>query len=343
MKIVHAAYALSFALVLLVVQASHAETRRELLVTAEVLTPVMAELMESVGKVASLTPRGSEAHLTGLTVRQARALKEARVIISPDPDLAPGLKKPLAARVRDGAVVIYLTQLSAADALPYRSHNPFLNLESLSGAPDEHDHGHDHGDDHKHEKKKSTKARPHMMDPHLWLDPLRMAALLPELAEILAQVWPEAAPSLRANATRIARHLREEVHPGITHILEEAQMRNRDDSTAIPFMTYHDAYQYFQRRYGLSLGFITQRPEEYLGAKTMQQLLAKAKISQVRCLITERETAPVVRFAKLSQAQIKPLNSDRSYDAKEVPLTPWAKNDYDRLLLAVAKTFAECL
>ncbi len=343
MKRLHAAYALSFALVLLVVQASHAETRRDLLVTAEVLTPVMAELMEGVGNVRSLTPRGSEAHLTGLTVRQARALKEAKVIISPDPDLAPGLKKHLAARMRDGAVVIYLTKLSAADALPYRSHNPFLNLESLSGAPDEHDHGHDHGDGHKKEKKKSTKAKPEMMDPHLWLDPLRMAALLPELAEILSQIWPEAAPSLRANATRIARHLREEVHPGITHILEEAQMRNRDDSTAIPFMTYHDAYHYFQRRYGLSLGFITQRPEEYLGAKTMQQLLAKAKVSQVRCLISERETAAVKRFAKLSQAQIKPLNSDRSYDAKEVPLSPWAKNDYDRLLLAVAKTFAECL
>jgi zinc transport system substrate-binding protein len=346
----HVAYAASFALVLLVAQVPQAETRREVLVTAEVLQPLLADLMQGVGTVSSLTPRGGEAHMTGLTVRQSRALRGAKVIVSPDPNLAPGLKKPLMARAREGAVVIYLTQLSAADPLPYRRKNPFLALETLSGGHDMHDHGHDHAHaqeiNAEHQEKKgktATEPAPKMMDPHLWLDPLRMAALLPELAETLAQIWPEAAPTLHANAEKMAQHLITEVHPGITHLLDQARARNRDDSTAIPFMTYHDAYHYFQRRYDLTMGFITQRPEEYLGARTMQQLLTQAKVSQVRCLITERKTAPVERLADLSQAKIMLLNSDRSYSAQEVPLTPWAKNDYDRLLLAVAKTFAECL
>jgi hypothetical protein len=37
------------------------------------------------------------------------------------------------------------------------------------------------------------------------------------------------------------------------------------------------------------------------------------------------------------------LNPERSYSAGEVPVIPWAKNGYDRMLLAITKTFAECM
>ncbi|MFO0109759.1 MAG: metal ABC transporter solute-binding protein, Zn/Mn family [Alphaproteobacteria bacterium] len=339
------AYGLLFALVLLGAQASHAEWRREVLVTVEVLEPLMAELMQGAGTATTLTRSGANAHFTSLTVKQAATLASAEVIISPDQSMAPGLRKILTSRAKKGATIIYLSELKGAETLPYRRENPFLNVGELAThdvpekkhrrkgnhGPHEHEHAHDH---------------PHAkgaVDPHLWLDPLRMANLMPALAEKIAEVWPEAAPTLKKNATRIALRLRAEVYPGIQNLIIEARTRNRDDSKTIPFMTYHDAYQYFQVRYGITAGYITQRPEEYLGAKTMQQLLAKAKVSEVRCLISETDSTSVKRLAQLSRAQVKTLNPERSYSAGEVPITPWAKNDYDRMLLAITKTFAECM
>jgi zinc transport system substrate-binding protein len=339
------AYGLLFALVLLGAQASHAEWRREVLVTAEVLKPLMAELMQGAGTATALTRPGSNAHFTSLTVKQAATLAAAEVIISPDQSMAPGLRKILAARAKKGATIIYLSELKGAETLPYRRENPFLNIGELAthDVPQKKSHRKDNHDprdrDHDHHHPRSNDT----VDPHLWLDPLRMANLMPALAEKIAEVWPEAAPAIKKNATRIALHLRAEVYPGIKNLLIEARTRNRDDSKTIPFMTYHDAYQYFQVRYGITAGYITQRPEEYLGAKTLQQLLAKAKVSEVRCLISETDSTSVKRLAELSRAQVKTLNPERSYSADEVPITPWAKNDYDRMLLAVTKTFAECM
>ncbi len=327
-------------------QASHAEWRREVLVTTQVLQPLMAELMQGAGTATALTRPGANAHFTSLTVKQAAALEVAEVIISPDQSMATGLKKILAARAKKGATIIYLSELKGADPLPYRRDNPFLNVGALAThdvtPKDQEEDDRSSIIDHRSSKHNHDSPK-NSTDPHLWLDPLRMANLLPALAQELGEVWPEAAPTFKKNATRIALHLRAEVQPGIANLLSEARMRNRDDSKTIPFMTYHDAYQYFQARYGLTAGYITQRPEEYMGAKTLQQLLAKAKVSQVRCLISETDSTSVKRLAELSKAQIKTLNPERSYQAGEVPLTPWAKNDYDRMLLAVTKTFAECM
>jgi zinc transport system substrate-binding protein len=316
------AYGCLLALITAFPQVSHAAWQHKVLVTTPILQPIIEELMEGLGTAESLTSGGQSPHQTSFTPSQAKALNDADVIISPDAHVAPAFEKILAQRAEKGALVIYLTDLKSVEALPYRATNPFLSS-------------------HAHRHKKDEDA--HATDPHFWLDPLRVANMLPELAAKIATYWPEDAEGLKHNATSMALRLRAEVHPGITDILAAAEARHSDSSKTIPFITYHDAYQYFQKRYGLEAGYMTQRPEEYQGAKTMQQLLKKANDLHIRCILSETENHHVMRIAELSQASVVTLNPERPYTHTEVPYAPWAKNGYDRMLLAVAKAYASCL
>jgi zinc transport system substrate-binding protein len=320
------AYGCFIALIAVLPQASHAAWQQKVLVTTPILEPIVAGLMEGLGKAESLTNNAQSPHQTSYTPQQAKALHDAEVVVALDANIAPGLKKILAQRAKEGALVIYLTTLKEIDPLPYRQNNPFLATEKEE--EEEHDH-------HKHEHRG--------IDPHFWLDPLRVANMLPALGKKIATYWPEDDAGLQRNATRMALHLRAEVHPEISNIIAAAKQRQSDSSKAVPVMTYHDAYQYFQKRYGLEAGYITQRPEEYTGAKTMKTLLTKANLTHVRCLLSEIKNDHAKRIAALSQASIVTLNPERPYTTQEVPHAPWLKNDYDRMLMAVAKAYAGCL
>lgn len=286
-----------------------------MLVTTPILQPILSDLMENIGKAEALA---TSAHQTGYTPDQMERLNEAEVVIAPDKNIAPGLKKILDIFAKKGGTVIYLTDLKSAEALPYRHNNPFL-------------------------ESKNKKPKKPMKDPHIWLDPLRVANLLPELAGKIADYWPSSKESLNDNANRMALRLRAEVHPAISNIIAEAKQRHSDSSNTVPVLTYHDAYQYFQKRYGLEAGYIIQRPEDYTGAKTSQELLDTSNKTRVRCILSETDNYHAQRIANLAQADVVIVNPERPYTNKEVPHAPWTKNGYDRMLLAVAKAYAECL
>jgi ABC-type Zn2+ transport system substrate-binding protein/surface adhesin len=143
----------------------------------------------------------------------------------------------------------------------------------------------------------------------------------------------------------LAFHLREEVHPGIEAIIDNAP-RNESMSARphVPFITYHAAFQYFLKRYRLEEhGEVTQRPEDYLGAKTLHTSVARAGQLSINCVISETNTSLVQRIARASGAKIVPLSPEATYTNVQVPPSLWARNDYDRLLLKTAVSFAECL
>lgn len=319
------AYGLLLALISVIPQASQAALEPKVMVTAAVIEPIIAELVRGVGKTSALLRAGQSLHHGGFTPDQITRLNAAEVIVAIDKKMTPSLTNLLNERAKKGAKVIYISELNGAEPLPYRTKNPFLNASKVNEHHVEHAH--------------STKT----MDPHLWLDPLRVANFLPALANILGNEWPEHRAGFAHNATRYALHLRAEVQPEITNIIVAAKERQSDSSKAVPVMTYHDAYQYFQKRYKLEAGYITQRPEDYQGAKTMKHILEKANKTHVRCIFSETDNHHVQRIAELAQADVVTLNPDRPYNGNEVPYTPWAKNGYERMLLMVAKAYARCL
>ena len=62
-----------------------------------------------------------------------------------------------------------------------------------------------------------------------------------------------------------------------------------------PFVVYHDAYQYLQRRYGLdAVGSITVSPEQSPGARRIAEIEEKVEALDARCVFTEPQFEPTL-------------------------------------------------
>lgn len=99
---------------------------------------------------------------------------------------------------------------------------------------DDHADGHDDHDHHDHEGA----------DAHAWLDPENARLWLSVIADQLAELDPENADRYQANAAAA----REALAGQITRLQADlAPMQGK------PFIAFHDAFQYFEQRFGLSL------------------------------------------------------------------------------------------
>lgn len=343
--------------------ASASEQIPRVLVTLAPLQSYVDSILHGVARTENLARDGQDPHTFSLTPSQARALDTADILIVPQAKMNAGLARTVAGK--KNLRVIDLSLLPGANPLPYARENPWLSAVKKH---EEDDAGHEHHEHDAHEHhdaaKKSSpfaneKSKPHdhehehnhdhedvtALDPHLWLDPERMAAIAVPLADAIAEFSPGNRSTLRRNATELARHLRAEVMPGMAALLVvPAANPHPSSKPEIPFITYHAAYQYFMQRFTLErTGEITARPEDYLGAKTLTTLLATAKSVHIRCIIGESESTLVRRIAKASDAKIMLLSPEQNVDKRDVPPLDWVQSDYDRLLYKTAKTFGSCL
>jgi zinc transport system substrate-binding protein len=279
------------------------------------LYPLVAEIMRGSGAPEMLLSAGQDSHHIQLSPKQAEKLAQADVIIIADRAMSVSLTKPIAAGVAKGATVIAISELKGADPLTYRSQNHFTHTDDNNSG---------------------------MIDPHLWLDPVRMAAIVKSLAVKLGERNMAFDNTYRSNAEILSSHLKEQVDTGIRAMLSAHPKARTKDTIA--YIAYHDAYQYFEQRYELSpVGYITQKPESFIGAKAMKTLMESAEKSKVRCLISESNSPLTKRFAIYTQAKTILLSPERLYSAKDAPSATWIRNDYDRLLAKVASTFAGCM
>jgi len=315
----------------------------KVVVVVNPLTPYADELVHGVATATSLLHPNQEPHAFVLSPSQAQLLDEAEVVIIPDRSMNPVFDRLLAKKKK--LRVIELSKLDGADPLPYAEENPWVVRAKKLGKEK------DDGDAHDHDHEQHTLAKPlkldpvPTMDPHLWLDPERMAALAEPLAEAIAQSAPEYRATLLANAKTLALHLRNDVQPGMRQLMAAKKSSlYPNPKPEIPFITYHAAYRYFIDRFGLSDdGSITLRPEDYMGAKTLSDLLKAAQKVHIRCVIAEAESPLVKRIATAAGAKVIALSPEQNVDEKDVPPLDWIHNGYDRFLYKTAKSFGECL
>ncbi len=325
---------------LLVPQAGSAgEQSPKLLVTVPVLAPYVDALTHGIGQVQSLLRPGQDPHSFALSPSQAQMLDSAQILIVPDLSMNPMLARLLAKNPR--LHVIELSKLEGADPLPYATENPWISAVKTAGQEKDDD---DQDKKDKSDKKPSTSKKP-TTDPHLWLDPERMAALAKPLAEAIAETTPGNRSALLINADNLATHLRQDVIPAMKILLTPREKPFRlANKTLVPFITYHAAYQYFLARFGIAdHGQMVVRPEDYMGAKSLDTLLTTAKTIDITCVIAESDTSLVKRIATLSNAKIVILSPEQNIERSEVPSFTWMQNDYDRFLYKTAKTFGDCL
>ena len=156
-------------------------------------------------------------------------------------------------------------------------------------AGDKHDdHGHDDHDDHaeeKHDDHDDHDDHGHEgFDPHVWLDPLNAKAMVHEIEEALSEADPDNAAAYAANAESVMGKL-DSLVAEIDAELQPVKGRR--------YVVFHDAYQYFETRFGVSaVGSITVSPEILPGAERVSELQEKVRGLDATCVFSEPQFEP---------------------------------------------------
>lgn len=116
-------------------------------------------------------------------------------------------------------------------------------------------------------------------DLHLWTSPENARLMAAYIASRLIEIYPDQEKQLRANEKALDEKL-QKLDAEIALHMQKLKDRK--------FSTFHDATQYFERRYGLeSIGSLTFHPERGLSAGHVQKLRAEMHGQQVACIFTE--------------------------------------------------------
>ena len=127
-------------------------------------------------------------------------------------------------------------------------------------------------------------------DPHVWMDPTRVAAALPALADALAEADPDHADGYRQRAEAYAAELKR-VDSEIETALETVPGQNSE------LVTSHDALGYFADRYGFEVvatPFPASGAEAEASAARIKEVEDVIRATQVPTVFAEEEDDPEV-------------------------------------------------
>jgi ABC-type Zn uptake system ZnuABC Zn-binding protein ZnuA len=123
-------------------------------------------------------------------------------------------------------------------------------------------------------------------DPHLWLDPVLAKTYVERIREALATADPGNAAAYTARAAAYAGQL-DALDAWIrTEVAQIPEARRK-------LVTFHDAFQYFARRYGLTVkGYVVASPGKEPSAKAMADLARRIRKEQVPAVFAEADYNP---------------------------------------------------
>ncbi len=288
------------------------------------ITPVhslVAQVMAGVGEPALVIQRGASPHSYALRPSEAAALERADVVFWMGEELTPWLDGALGNLAADAEQVALL---HAPETIRYAFRDRVLNEATGHHDGDEHDHGHDEHDHHEHDHHDhhdqhddhddhghDTHAQhDHAhdgVDPHAWLDPVNARYWLSVIATTLAAQDPANADQYQANAAAAQADID-------TLINQTGQALS--PVADVPFIVFHDAYQYLERRFELNtVGAISLSDARDPSPSHIADIRAIVAEEQARCVFAEPQFNPdlVETVLNGTQAQtgvIDPLGSD---------------------------------
>ena len=280
---------------------------------------LVSALAGDTHQVELLVPASASPHGYAMRPSEARRLQQADIVIWVGPELEGFLERSLHG-ASDRATVISLMHDLDLPLLEGRSggvweghhdhgdHDGHEHDDHGHGdqghdhhAQDAHAHGddhhghdhdtHDHGahrsDDHGRGTHDDDHGHAHGdFDSHLWLSPAVARAIVEQLADRLAEHTPDQAATIRENQEQLLQRIAD-----LDADIAEQLAPVRDQR----FMVFHDAYQYFERRYGLNAaGSISVDPSRMPGARRLSELRSRLAEGDVACLFTEPQFRPAL-------------------------------------------------
>ena len=167
-------------------------------------------------------------------------------------------------------------------------------------------------------------------DPHIWLDPENAKAMARQVAADLAKADPANGASYAANAQAFAADID---RTSAAIVAELAPVK------AKPFIVFHDAYHYFEKRFGLTgVGSISDVSAQAPSAERLSQVRDKIIAAHAACVFREPQfddkvVQTVIEGTSAREGVLDPLGAT---------LTP-GPQAYLQLLQNLAAALKDCL
>lgn len=269
---------------------------------------LVAAVMGDLGTPALIVKGAASPHTYSLRPSDAAALQSADLVFWTGHGLELFLEDSIAT-LAPGATVI---ELSAAPGIA-------LLAPRESGTFEPHD---DAAAEEHHEGEET--------DMHFFLDPENAKAMVAQIAGSLSAADPEHADTYAANAAAQTADLDALVAETATAL---AGIKHR------PFVVFHDAYQYFERRFGLDVaGSITVSPEVAPGADRIAEIRAKLKTLDAACVFAEPQFDP-----RIVDVLIEGTTARAGVLDPEGAGLEQGPGLYRQLIQALARNLQECL
>lgn len=275
-------------------------------VTVKPIHSLVALVMAGVGEPDLLITGADSPHTHAIRPSEAKVIDSAKLLFWIGPTMESSFAKPIAALAH--GKVISMLDTPGVTVLPIR---PAGNLTEDPGERD-------------------ADETPGAPDPHIWLDPENARAMTRAIAAALSAADPAHAQAYAANAAEADRRL----------VAIDAELRGKlAPIRDTPFIPYHDAYQYLERRYGLTdAGAVTLSPERTPGIWRIGKLRKSIAARQVRCVFTEPEFQPAIVRTLVAGTGAKVATLD-----PEGAKIPGGPDFYFVLMRQVAESLRACL
>ncbi|CZT35450.1 zinc ABC transporter substrate-binding protein ZnuA [Rhizobium sp. 9140] len=301
---------------------AHAQTP-DVVVSIKPIHSLVASIMAGVGEPKLIVEGAASPHTYNMKPSNASALQKANVVFWMGEGMEHFLEKPLET-LGSKATIVALEEAPGVEKLPQREGGPFEPHDDGDEAEDAH--GHDAADAHdaKHAHDDGE------FDMHSWLDPRNAKAMAAEIETVLAKADPEHAATYRTNRETLDARI-DALDLAIAATV--APIKDR------PFIVFHDAYQYFENRYGVTVaGSITVSPETAPGAQRLKEIHAKIETLGATCVFAEPQFEP-----KLVNVVLEGTTARSGTLDPEAGTLTAGPDLYFQLMNGVAQSLASCL
>ena len=278
----------------------------EIVVSVKPLHSLVSAVAEGSHSVSLLIDGSMSPHNFALKPSHAKLLNNAKVVFYIDDQLESALKKTVRGLPKDVKVV----QISKIKNLKLLSTRAGNNWEE-----DGHDH-HDHGHG--------------SYDVHFWLDPNNATQIIKGIIQELSKMYPENINIYKDNAKKAIKEIKK------TDLVIKTMLDSVKDK---PYIVFHDAYQYFEKAYGLNaIGSILIDPELPPSPRRIINIRSKIKSLKAHCVFREPQFKAEIINTVIEDTNVKV----GLLDPLGAALKP-GPNMYNNLLKDISENLKTCL
>ena len=276
---------LFFTIILTATSSSKAELK--VVTTIKPLHSLIANVMNEIGEPSLIIKGSISPHSFTLKPSHAKLLEEADIVFWVGEGVETFMERPLESIIKKAKVTSFM-ELISINKLKFREESIFENHDDHDDDHDDHD---DHDDDHDdHEGHNHGE-----FDAHIWLDPNNAKEMVLEIAHELSDLDPANTDKYNANA--------EVTNLALDEMIDDINQNINKDAK---FVVFHDAYQYFEERFGVrAAGALTLNTDVLPGAKQIDEIQDVIKDRGINCIFSEPQFNPKIISTIAQDTNIK--------------------------------------